>query len=627
MTLPASRQITRFRKPIIILSQVCLLVFVYWCSFFIRFEFSLPEPYFSVFLQTLPLVLTIKLLVFFYFRLFEGWWRYVGMSHLRDIIGAAALSAPLIYFAVRFIHGLIGYPRSVIIIDFVLTILIVGGLRFAVRTYTESARLHLTHANTLIVGAGRAGSAVARELQGNKNLEYNLVGFVDDDRTKKGVKIEGIRVLGKVDDLPKIIARKEVAHILIAISSASGKQIQRIIDKCMECRVDFKILPALADLINGSSSAGRMRNIRVEDLLFREPVRLDLERIRQKFQGKVTLITGAAGSIGSELVRQMAKFSPGRLLLFDQSENDLYALDIDLREIFPRLQYIPIVGDILDLRRLREVISEHRPHSVFHAAAYKHVPMMERNCFQAVINNIFGTHNVAATSRQYGVEDFVMISTDKAVNPSSIMGVTKRVAELMILGFCGQSTRFVSVRFGNVLGSNGSVLPLFERQIAQRKPVTVTHPEARRYFMTASEAVQLVLQASTMGKGNEIFVLDMGEPVKIVDLAKGLIKLSGLEPEKDVQITYTGLRPGEKLFEELKLEAEGMKPTSHEKIWVLEGGSVNIDQVDDWLRELSLLAESRNLAGLIAKLNRIVPEYTPSREILSLDSKSPRPHK
>jgi len=253
--------------------------------------------------------------------------------------------------------------------------------------------------------------------------------------------------------------------------------------------------------------------------------------------------------------------------------------------------------------------------------------MMERNCFQAVINNIFGTHNVAATSRQYGVEDFVMISTDKAVNPSSIMGVTKRVAELMILGFCGQSTRFVSVRFGNVLGSNGSVLPLFERQIAQRKPVTVTHPEARRYFMTASEAVQLVLQASTMGKGNEIFVLDMGEPVKIVDLAKGLIKLSGLEPEKDVQITYTGLRPGEKLFEELKLEAEGMKPTSHEKIWVLEGGSVNIDQVDDWLRELSLLAESRNLAGLIAKLNRIVPEYTPSREILSLDSKSPRPHK
>jgi FlaA1/EpsC-like NDP-sugar epimerase len=368
-------------------------------------------------------------------------------------------------------------------------------------------------------------------------------------------------------------------------------------------------------LIDGSASIGRMRSVRVEDLLFREPVRLDLGRIREKFEGTVTLITGAGGSIGSELARQVAKFNPGKLLLFDQSENDLHAVDLELREHFPSLQYTPIVGDILDLNRLHEVFLDHHPHSVFHAAAYKHVPMMERNCFQAVTNNIFGTHNVASASKHFGVEDFVFISTDKAVNPSSIMGVTKRIAELMVLGFQNQSTRFLSVRFGNVLGSTGSVLPLFERQIAQRRPITITHPDARRYFMTIPEAVQLVLQASTMGRGGEIFVLDMGEPVKILDLAKGLIKLSGLDPEKDIQIIYTGLRPGEKLFEELKLDGEGIKPTSHDKIRVFDGGTVALVQVDAWLGEISQLVQARDLVGLVGKFREIVPEYTPSPHI------------
>jgi FlaA1/EpsC-like NDP-sugar epimerase len=332
-----------------------------------------------------------------------------------------------------------------------------------------------------------------------------------------------------------------------------------------------------------------MRRVRVEDLLMRAPVRLDLERIRGKFQQRVVFITGAGGSIGSELARQVGRFQPQKLVLFDRSETDLHRLEIEFAERFPKLEREFVVGDILDVNRLREVISAHRPASVFHAAAYKHVPMMERNCFQAVTNNIFGTYNVALMARQCGVEDFVLISSDKAVNPSSIMGVTKRVSEILILGLQGQTTRYVSVRFGNVLGSNGSVVPLFEQQIANRKPLTVTHPEIRRYFMTIPEAAQLVLQASTMGKGGEIFVLDMGEPIKIVDLAHDLIRLSGLEPQRDIPIVFTGLRPGEKLFEELRFDGEGLKLTAHEKIRVLDGGPASSSQVSAWLDELAVI--------------------------------------
>jgi len=429
-------------------------------------------------------------------------------------------------------------------------------------------------------------------------------------------------VLGTTDDLPRIIRENEVAQIFIAIPSATGKQIQRIIDKCQGCKVAFKTLPAYGDIINGSVSVGIMRNVRVEDLLNRAPVRLDLGKIQEKFQDKVVLITGAGGSIGSELVRQVAKFKPRRLLLFDQSENDLHKIDIDLAESCPKLDYVPLVGDILDRDRLRHVMAQHRPRSVFHAAAYKHVPMMEKNCFQAVTNNIFGTYHVAQLAREFEVQDFVLISSDKAVNPSNVMGVTKRVSELLILGLQHQKTHFVSVRFGNVLGSKGSVLPLFEEQIARRRPVTVTHPEARRYFMTIPEAVQLLLQAATMGKGGEIFVLDMGEPIKIVDVARDLIRLSGLEPERDIPIVYTGLRPGEKLFEELKLNGEGIKPTAHEKIRVFDGGSVSYRQVEIWIRELEARTNAKDVDGLIRKLKEIVPEYSPSQEILSLTRES-----
>ncbi len=608
----------RYRRPIIILSHVCLLSFSYYFSFMLRLDLNLPDPYRTIFFSTLPLILLIKLPVFSFFRLFSGWWQYVGMSDLLDIIKAAAVSAPMTYAAVGLTRGFVNYPRSIFIIDPILTVLLIGGARFAVRAYNENARVHLTHTNTLIVGAGRAGSTIARELRDNEQLDYNAVGFVDDDSTKKGVKIQGIKVLGNTEELPRLIKENDVGHIFIAIPSASGLQIQRIIDKCRECKVDFKTLPAIGDIINGSLTVGNLRNVRVEDLLVRKPVRLDLEQIRAKLQGKVVLITGAGGSIGSELCRQIAEFGPAKLILFERSESDLFQIGLELKEKHPAQSCISVIGDILDVNRLRETFNYHRPNSVFHAAAYKHVPMMEMNCFQAITNNVFGTYNVALIARQCGVEDFVMISSDKAVNPTNIMGVTKRIADLLILGLQHHSTRFVSVRFGNVLGSRGSVVPLFEQQIARRRPITVTHPDVQRYFMTIPEAVQLVLQASTMGKGGEIFVLDMGEPVKIVDLARALIKLSGLEPEVDIPIVYTNLRPGEKLFEEIRLEGEGLKPTSHEKIKVFAGGEVSLDTVRKWLDDLATLVDSKNVHSLLSKLREIVPEYSPSEQILSL---------
>jgi FlaA1/EpsC-like NDP-sugar epimerase len=611
-------RILKYRKIIIALSQTILLALTYYLSFLLRFDFNLSAPFPAVFIETLPIVLAIKLATFAYFRLFRGWWRYVGMSDLFDIIKAALTSALLLVGVIYISRGLIGYPRSVFIIDAVLTVVVIGGMRFAVRAYTESAQLQMAQANALIIGAGRAGTAIARELKNNNALGYNLVGFIDDDPAKRGERILGVRVLGKTDDLLRVVNEHEVSQILIAMPLATGKQMQRIINACIECKVDFKTLPALGDVISGSVSVGLLRRVKVEDLLVREPVRLDSAKIRQKFQQRVVLITGAAGSIGSELARQIARFDPEKLVFFDRSETDLHWLDIEFAEKFPKLARVPILGDILDVNLLREVFSTHRPASVFHAAAYKHVPMMERNCFQAVTNNVFGTYNVALIAGQCGVEDFVMISSDKAVNPCNIMGVSKRVAEILILGQQERSTHFVSVRFGNVLGSHGSVVPLFEKQIASRKPVTITHPDVRRYFMTIPEAAQLVLQASTMGKGGEIFVLDMGEPMKIVDLARDLIKLSGLEPETDIPIVFTGLRAGEKLYEELKFDMEGLKPTAHEKIRVLDGGMSDAGRVQAWLDELAAMVSAKNVHGLVTKLKEIVPEYTPSPEILEL---------
>ena len=608
----------RYRMPLIVLSQIILICISYYSSFVLRLDSNFDAAAHSLFWQTLPLVIMLKLVIFYHFGLLRGWWRYVGMSDVLNITSATFLASTLLFTIIVFVVAVKGYPRSVVPIDMVLSIMLVGGARFGVRAYTERAKEDGSQKKTLIIGAGRAGSAIARELKLDPSLGYYPLGFVDDNPGKLGIRINGVKVLGNTDALGHLIKKYEAECVLIAIPFARGYQIERIIDRCRQSKVSFKILPPMSEQLNRTASIKQFRKVRVEDLLSRNPVQLDLDRIREQVQDKVLLITGAGGSIGSELARQIATFEPRRLVLFERSESDLFRIGMELSSKFPNLDCVPVVGDILDVTTLREVFSLHQPSSVFHAAAYKHVPMMEKNCFQAVTNNIFGTYNVALVAKQFHAENFVLISSDKAVNPTNVMGVTKRAAELITLALQGNQTRFIAVRFGNVLGSNGSVSPIFEAQIANGGPVTVTHPEAKRYFMTIAEAVGLVLQASTMGKGGEIFVLNMGEPVKIVDLARRMIRLSGLEPDRDVQISFTGLRPGEKLFEEIRLEGEGIKPTPHEQIWVFEGGQPSFEHVRGWLEELSTLVESRNVHGLISKLVSIVPEYGPSEQVTAL---------
>jgi FlaA1/EpsC-like NDP-sugar epimerase len=603
-------------RPQILVCQLLLASFSYYASFLLRFDFHIGPIYTRVFLETLPFILVVKLCAFYWTGLLRGWWQYAGVDDLLDIGKAALASAPVEFVAAKYLFRVSPYPRSVLIIDCALIILLLGGVRFAVRMYAESSAGRRATRNSLIVGAGQAGCGIARTLKSNPALDLNPVAFVDDDPTKHKIRIQGIPVLGGISDLPRLIQRYYVRSVVIAMPSASPAKIAEIVQICGRCHVDLKILPQLSDRLKGASAWRQVRSVKVEDLLGRKPVQLDGELIRQRFQDGVVMITGAGGSIGSELSRQLSDMRPRQLLLFERSENDLHKIHLELSDSFPGLDIVPIVGDILDVRLLRDVMAAYRPQSVFHAAAYKHVPMMERNCFQAITNNIFGTYNVALAARQVAARDFVMISSDKAVNPTNVMGVTKRIAELVILALQHQSTRFISVRFGNVLGSNGSVLPLFEQQIAKGGPLTLTHPEAKRYFMTIPEAVQLVLQADIMGNGGEIFVLDMGEPIKIVDLATNLIRLSGLEPERDIKLVYTGLRPGEKLFEELRLEGEGIKPTPHPKIRVLDGGQVDLQQLRLWLDDLSMLVDAKNIYELVKTLTTIVPEYTPSEEMM-----------
>lgn len=616
--MPWPNALSSYRRSLILFFHIVLLALAYYISFLLRFDFMVDHGMRILLLETLPLVLLIKMPILSFNGLLHGWWRYAGLADLEDIIKASAISSILIFIAIPTLLPQSDFPRSALLIDLLLTICALGGTRFCVRIYQETSGKNVPRKNTLIIGAGQAGSRIASELKKNTQLDLNPIGYVDDDDSKQNVKIHGIPVLGKIEDAQQIVQRRQVQCLLISMPSVNGARLRSIVEQCGQCKTEMKILPSIGDRINGSAAVSRLRSVRIEDLLGRKAVSLDLETIRKSLAGKVLMITGAGGSIGSELTRQLANFHPRKLLLYERAENDLHKIDIELRAKHPELEYVSVVGDILDVPRLREVIAEYRPHSIFHAAAYKHVPMMEKNCFQAIVNNILGTYNVALLAKQYEVDDFLMISSDKAVNPTNVMGVTKRVAELVILGLQNARTRFVSVRFGNVLGSNGSVLPLFEQQLARGGPLTVTHPDARRYFMTIPEAVQLVLQASTMGNGGEIFVLDMGEPVAIVELAKNLIRLSGLDPERSIGIVYTGLRPGEKLFEELKLEGEGIKPTSHPKIRVLDGGAVDFCKVSRWLEELSALVESKNVFGLVHKLQEIVPEYTPSDELLKL---------
>ena len=545
-------------------------------AYLLRFNFDLPSSFQSEMWRTLLWVAPLQSLIFWYMGLYRGIWRYASLADLRRIFMAvllAALLIPMVLWMFR-IHAVI--PRSVLIIDPILLLLAMGGGRLFYRLWKEQGLfgdIKLQGEPVLVLGAGEAGVGLSKDLA--RSREWHQVGFLDDDADKQGRILNGIKVLGKLDSLPQWAQRFGVSQVIIAMPSATHKARKHAIELANNNGIKALTVPAFDDLLSGRVSVSQLRAVELDDLLGRDPVQLDDAGLHEQLTDKVVLVTGAGGSIGSELCRQIARFTPRTLVLYDAGEFALYNIEQELNKNYPQLNIVYLAGDVRDDVRLEHVFAEFEPRVVFHAAAYKHVPLMERrNTWQAVRNNVFGTWRVASCAQRHGVEKFVLISTDKAVNPTNVMGTTKRMAEMVCQGLQRtDSTRFVIVRFGNVLGSNGSVIPKFREQIAKGGPITVTHPEITRFFMSIPEAAQLVMQAGCMGKGGEIFVLDMGEPVKIVDLAKDLIRLSGLG-EDDIKIEFTGLRPGEKLYEEVLADNEHTLPTPHPKLRIAQARQV-----------------------------------------------------
>jgi FlaA1/EpsC-like NDP-sugar epimerase len=588
-------------------------------SFLLRFEFNIPRDELNSFYTATITWIVIKLLVFHIAGLNRGWWRFVSVHDIR-LLAIANTTASAISFAVISL-ATSGFPRSVYIIDLLVCFLSTSGMRILVRVMMEAGiQIQRTGARKrlLIYGAGMAGQSILREIRSNPQLVCTVCGFLDDDVHKRGISIQGVRVLGTGENLAKAVTEEAIDEVLIAMPSASGSQITKILERCHQAKTSCKTIPSLGDMVDGKGLATQIRDVAVEDLLGRTPARLEQDRISAKLTGNTVLVTGAAGSIGSELCRQIARFNPRALIGFEIAETALFHLDREMRQCFPKVPFFPEIGSIQSHQRLAEVLEQYRPSIVYHAAAYKHVPMMEAHVFEAVENNVFGTRNVALAAAQHAVDDFVMISSDKAVRPTNVMGATKRAAELLILELQnGGNGSFVSVRFGNVLGSNGSVIPIFKQQIAAGGPITVTHPEMRRYFMTIPEASQLVLQSSAMGRGGEIFVLDMGEPVRIIDLARNLLLLSGLRPDDDIKIEFTGVRPGEKLYEELNLLDEETLPTHHEKIKIFAGNGLPRAGMESYLEALRDICDRRDLPGLILTLKDLIPDYNPSAHLLN----------
>jgi FlaA1/EpsC-like NDP-sugar epimerase len=614
MMQESSQWLLRYRRVVAVAVHLLLFVVAQAGAFGLRFEFSIPPDYFPVAWLWLGVNVGTHLAVFASLGMFAGLWRYTGAKDLVALTRATALST-LIFAAFIVIGGYRSYPRSILIIDFLLTMILVGGLRFGARSLWQLAqnvgqkRPEGERKRVLIVGAGNAGEMLLREMQKTHVGRYEAVGFVDDNPNKRGVAIHGVKVLGRLADAPALVKRERIDEVVIAIPSAPGKEMRRIVDTVSPAGVPIRTMPGIDQLISGQVTLNQLRSVNIEDLLGRDPVMLDNESLQAMLGNHVVLVTGAGGSIGAELCRQVARFNPTRLVLVERSEPALYEIHRELASHHPGLDVVPCIADICDAERVRAVFARHRPQTVVHAAAHKHVPMMEWNPGEAIKNNVGGTKTVADAAHEFGAQQFVMVSTDKAVNPTSMMGATKRVAELYVQALNQKSkTRFVAVRFGNVLGSAGSVIPLFKEQIAKGGPVTVTDPEMRRYFMTIPEASQLVLQAATIGRGGEIFVLDMGQPVKIVDLARDLITLSGLVPDKDIEIRFTGLRPGEKLFEELSTAEEKAEKTRHPKIFIGRLPSRALDEVS---RQVERLLDGANELGIddaVRRVREVVPE-------------------
>lgn len=555
------------------------------------------------------------------FKLYRRIWRYLSIG---DLFLIAEVVTGGIFASVLYLNWVKGipFPRTIIALTWFFSLALVGGSRLVWRIYCERKGVfEKGEERILIVGAGDAGEVISREIIRRPDLG-KLVGFVDDNKEKIGKRIHNIKVLGDIEGINNILEKEQINTVIIAIPTASGKQIRRIIDNIKNKEVKIKTVPGLYELVDGKVSVSRIRNVRIEDLLGREPVDLNLEEISGYLKGKRVMVTGGGGSIGGELARQICRFGPKELILLDHSENGLFHINLELEGKWPGVEIELVVADIRDREKMDKIFKKYMPEVVFHAAAHKHVPMMEYHPDEAIMNNIIGTKNVAELAERYGAERFVFISTDKAINPTSVMGASKRVAEMMVkdLGSRSESkTKFVAVRFGNVLESNGSVVPMFKKQIAESRPVTVTSREVKRYFMTLPEASQLVIQAGALGKGGEVFVLDMGEPIKVLDLARELIRLSGFVPDEDIEIKFVGLRPGEKMFEEIltkKERSRALGDSGHEKIFIAQVEEVDGERLERDIGELEKLAKAMDTAGIIKKLQEMVPSYQPNRDML-----------
>lgn len=578
-------------------------------AFYLRFEGNIPLSYLSTLPRAVVVFLTVRVALFGAAGLYRSLWRYASVRELVTITATVAVSTAILYILDRF-ADLYSVPRSVYLIDFLVVLFGTGFLRFLGRYWRQYAHGARKPAKkrVLIYGAGEAGTRLLDDFQSQPELGVKVVGFVDDNPLKIRRTIHGVPVLGSGDMLSELVAEHGIHQIIIAMPTLHNKAtIRDIVNQCKRTKAELKILPPINEILAGRVRVQDVRDVQIEDLLRREPVQTDLSAIRGYITDRRILVTGAGGSIGSELCRQISRFQPKQLILLGHGENSIFEIHNELKEEWPELDMKTVIADIRDEAKIDAIFASYRPQVVFHAAAHKHVPLMEANPDEAVMNNIFGTYYVATAAHKHGSECFVMISTDKAVNPGNVMGATKRIAEMVVQAMAkDSSTRFVSVRFGNVLGSRGSVIPFFKKQIAKGGPVTVTHPEMKRYFMTIPEAVQLVLQAGALGYGGEVFVLDMGEPVKIVDLARDLIRLSGFEPDKDIKIVFTGIRPGEKLFEDLVQDNEAVSVTCHEKILQLLGEGPTLEEMEAHLESLREKLAAWDLKGLTAELYAIV---------------------
>ena len=588
-----------------------LIALAWWLAFELRFDQGVPRYYDTLFRRTVLIVVAIKLVVFVLFRFYDRWWRYVSIrdmwSAVRGVTAASLVASLTVYFFSPVAQ--VRLPRSVAIMDWLFLLGLIAGTRLLARSVIErpgTGRLVARGKEVLVVGAGDAGQLTIREMQRNRQLGYTPIGVIDDDPRKKNLRIHGVRVLGTTAELAHILRDNRPDEVLIAIPSASGEVRQRIVTLTREGNVPVKTLPGLYELISGETDlATQIRPVQVEDVLGREPVDVDLEASASYLENQTVLVTGAGGSIGSELCRQIARLGPQRLILVDQGETALFEIERELVDERGFAPSIPVLADVKSRTKMRQVFDRYRPSIVFHAAAYKHVPLMEANPLESVRNNAVGTRILAEIAVEFGAERFLLVSTDKAVNPKTVMGQSKALCEWIVEAYGARediATRFVAVRFGNVLGSSGSVIPIFRRQIANGGPVTVTHPEMTRYFMTIPEAASLVIQAGAIGGRGDVFVLDMGDPVRILDLAKQMVRLSGKEPDRDIVVEIVGTRPGEKLHEELWGEGETAEATTHPKIMRVSGPTVDAVWLQDELAELERLVREGETLEVVSRL-------------------------